>query len=245
MLRAVTLDFWNTLFVDRRGRERERMRAECLLTELGALGICRRAAAADEALLAASQVYFERAWRDEHRTPACSELVDVILTSLDARVPEDVHARIVATFERALLAAAPDPVPNAPRVVRDLAARYRLAIISDTGYSPGHVLRELLARHDMLEPFSYLYFSNEGGASKPERCVFLQTLEALAVRPTEAAHVGDMECTDVQGAHAAGMWAVHFVGANNHDAAQSSADVVVWRFNELPAALGSLTRAGG
>ena len=34
VIRAVTLDFWNTLFVDRRGREREHMRADILRAEL-------------------------------------------------------------------------------------------------------------------------------------------------------------------------------------------------------------------
>ena len=64
------------------------------------------------------------------------------------------------------------------------------------------------------------------------------------MRPTEAAHVGDIQRTDVAGAQAAGMAAVHFVGANNADAVRSTADVMVRHFDELPPALGGLICAG-
>ena len=46
------------------------------------------------------------------------------------------------------------------------------------------------------------------------------------------------------GAQGAGMTAVLFVAANDHDAQQTTADLVVRHFDELPAALGSLTCAG-
>ena len=39
MLRAVTFDFWSTLFVDTRGREREAMRASVLENTLKAAGM--------------------------------------------------------------------------------------------------------------------------------------------------------------------------------------------------------------
>ena len=40
------------------------------------------------------------------------------------------------------------------------------------------------------------------------------------------------------------MAAVLFVAANDHDARQTTADLVVRHFDELPAALGSLTCPG-
>jgi len=106
------------------------------------------------------------------------------------------------------------------------------------------VLRELLGRNGMLAHFEYLYFSNEHGMSKPDVRVFEHTLAALDVRAPEAAHVGDIQRTDIAGAQAAGMAAVHFIGANNHDAERSTADLMVRHFDELPAALGGLTCAG-
>jgi hypothetical protein len=40
------------------------------------------------------------------------------------------------------------------------------------------------------------------------------------------------------------MSAVHFIGANDHDAPHTTADLLVRHFDELPAALGGLTCAG-
>ena len=243
MLRAVTFDFWSTLFVDTRGREREALRATVLADALGVTGV----AASDHALadsLRASWDYFDTVWLHEHRTPSCGELVDAILGSLDAQLPPRNHEDLVDRFERLILDVPPEPMPGAVYTMPQLAKRYRLAIICDTGYSPGAVLRELLDRHDLLGHFEYTYFSNEHGMSKPDPRVFLHVLEELGVSPAEAAHVGDIQRTDVAGAQAAGMSAVHFVGANNADVPRSTGDVVVSHFEELPQALGGLICAG-
>lgn len=243
MLRAVTLDFWNTLFVDPRGREREHRRAAWLRRELEAAGVARSDSAIADAL-AAGFDYFEKVWREEQRTPLASETTEATLAALGVRLPDDALTRTVEYFERLILDVPPEPVPGAVGTLPLLTARYRLAVICDTGYSPGTVLRELLARHGMLEPFSYLFFSNEHGMSKPDVRVFKHTLAQLGVRAGEAAHVGDMQRTDVAGAQAAGMAAVHFVGASDRDAARSTADLIVRHFDELPAALGGLICAG-
>ena len=243
MLRAVTLDYWNTLFVDVRGREREQRRAELLRDELEALGYDPPASALDDALRFGFD-FFERVWHDEVRTPSCGEILDAVLGSLRARVPAEAHARLTTAFERVLLEIPPEPVPGLVYTLPALCDRYRLAVVCDTGYSPGTVLRELLDRHCLLEPFAYLYFSNEHGMSKPDVRVFKHTLAQIRVPAGEAAHVGDMQRTDIAGAQAAGMAAGHVVGANNRDASRSTADAMVRHFEELPAALGGLTCAG-
>ncbi len=243
MLRAVTFDFWNTLFVDARGKERELRRAEILHAELEAAGVTATTVAVQEAFQAGFD-FFDRVWVSEQRTPLCAEIVDSILEALRARLPEAARRRVIEEYELVLLDLPPEPVPGAVYALPELEARYRLALICDTGYSPGSVLRQLLERHDMLAAFDYLFFSNEHGMSKPDARVFRHTLAQLDVRPAEAAHVGDIQRTDIAGAQSAGMSAVHFVGANNRDATASTADLLVRHFDEIPAALGGLTCAG-
>ena len=243
MLRAVTFDFWSTLFVDTRGREREALRADVLADTLRRAGLQASAYALADSLRA-SWDHFERVWSREQRTPPCAELVDAILGSLGVTVPDDLLTPLVDRFERLILELPPEPMPGAVYTMPQLAEHYRLAIICDTGYSPGAVLRQLLDRHDLLGHFEYAYFSNEHGMSKPDPRVFLHVLEELDVRPTEAAHVGDIQRTDIAGAQAAGMSAIHFVGANNADVARSTGDAIVSHFEELPQALGSLICAG-
>jgi putative hydrolase of the HAD superfamily len=243
MLRAVTFDFWSTLFVDSRGRERERMRGLVLEEALHDEG--HTATQAQLALgLSAAWDHFDAVWLTEHRTPSCAELVDAILATLRVRLTDGTLEGLVRRFERLVLEVEPEPMPGAVYTLPQLAERYRLAVVCDTGYSPGSVLRRLLDRHDLLGHFEYTYFSDEHGVSKPDARAFLHTLEELDVRPTEAAHVGDIQRTDIAGAQAAGMSAVHFVGVNNKDVGRSTADVIVSHFEELPRALGSLICAG-
>ena len=170
--------------------------------------------------------------------------MDSILIELRARLPEEARERLVRQFELLVLDLPPEPMPGSLDALPVLAERYRLAVICDTGYSPGSVLRELLERHGMLRYFHYLFFSNEHGVSKPDARVFRHTLTELGVPAPEAAHVGDIQRTDIAGAQAAGMAAVLFVAANDHDARDTTADLVVRRFDELPAALGGFTCAG-
>jgi FMN phosphatase YigB (HAD superfamily) len=243
MLRAVTFDFWNTLVVDTRGHEREAFRARLLHDELQALGREFSAALVDDALRTSFD-FFDRVWSTEHRTPLCAELVDSMFATLGVRPPEDVLERVVTAFEDLVLELPPEPMPGAQYTIPLLAERYRLAVICDTGYSPGRVLREVLQRHGLLRHFQYLYFSNEHGMSKPDVRVFRHTLDELGVRAGEAAHVGDIQRTDIAGAQAAGMAAVHFIGANNRDAGHSTGDLLVRHFDDLPAMLGGLTCAG-
>jgi len=243
MLAAVTFDFWNTIFVDSGGRERDRRRVEYLKAVLTDGGEQVGDPAIQDAL-SQGYDYFDRQWRDEHRTPPAEEIVNVVLDALRSRVPREARERLATYFGRLVLEVAPQPTPGAATVIAELAERYKMAVICDTGYSPGSVLRELLDKHGLTGAFEYLYFSNEGGVSKPDVRVFRRVLEELGVPAYQAAHVGDMERTDIAGAHAAGMLAVHFVGAGDHDADGSTADAVVRRFADLPAVLGSFTCPG-
>jgi len=243
MLAAVTFDFWNTIFVDLSGQERELRRAAYLKTVLAEHGEHVGDPAIEDAL-AQGYVYFDKQWRDEHRTPQTEEIVSVVLDTLRSRVPPEARERIATYFGRLVLDMAPEPTPGATTVIAELAERYKLAVVCDTGYSPGSVLRELLDKHGLTAAFDYLYFSNEGGVSKPDVRVFRRVLEELGAPGYQAAHVGDMERTDIVGAHAAGMLAVRFVGADAHDADGSTADAVVRRFADLPAVLGSFMCPG-
>jgi len=242
MLKAITFDFWNTLFVDTRGEKREQRRAQILREELERDGAtCPPETVVREALRTGFS-FFNRVWYEEARTPLCHEIVDSTLAALNQTLPAAAHERVVREFEQMVLDEPPEPTAGAKRSLEFLAEGYRLGVICDTAYSPGSVLRELMARHDMLEYFQYLFFSNEHGMCKPDPRVFRKTLAELVVEPRDAVHVGDIQRTDIAGAQAAGMAAVHFIGANDWDAANSTAEAVVHSFNEIPATLTGLRR---
>jgi FMN phosphatase YigB (HAD superfamily) len=241
MITAVTFDLWDTLVTDRHLAERVALRRTRLREALAPLGVY----PGDEELeraFAASWDNFDRVWVGEHRTPSTAESLDVVLGELGVDAPVATHGAIARTMEDLVLEIPPVPVESATEVVAELARHHRLGLISDTGLSPGRALRLVLERLGLLQHFAYLYFSDEGGMSKPDPRVFALVLEKLGVRAREAVHVGDIQRTDIVGAQRAGMHAVHFVGMNASDADGSTADVVIERLRDLPRALAQLSR---
>jgi putative hydrolase of the HAD superfamily len=95
------------------------------------------------------------------------------------------------------------------------------------------MLRLILERLDLAAYLSVLTFSDEVGLRKPHPEIFLRTLSELSVAPADAVHIGDDETTDMAGARAIGMRAIHLCHAAG---ASPSSDSV-----EAIPTLGSLT----
>jgi putative hydrolase of the HAD superfamily len=91
----------------------------------------------------------------------------------------------------------------------------RLALICNTGRTPGKMLRLVLERVGLAPFLRVLSFSDEVGLRKPHPEIFHRTLSALGVLPAEAAHVGDDVTTDVAGARGVGMRAIHLCHATS------------------------------
>ena len=89
-----------------------------------------------------------------------------------------------------------------------LSEKYKLAVICNTGISPGKILREIMQADDIFRWFECLTFSDEVKWAKPNVKIFNYTLENLHVKNHEAAHIGDDIKTDVSGAKLAGMKAI-------------------------------------
>jgi len=239
MIRAVTLDFWNTLMNDFHLPSREELRAQRLLEIVGPHGY-----APDEyeieAAFAKAWEHFDRLWYKKSRTPTTAESATVILRALRIKLPEESRRRVVTMLEEIILESPPRLVDGVAETLPLLAERYALAVVCDAAMTPGRVLRRVLALYGLEQWFDAFFFSDEHSWSKPDRRAFLTPLAALGVAPHEAVHVGDIQRTDIAGAQGAGLRAVHFVGVNSSDLPVSSADAVVTRFSELPATIAGL-----
>lgn len=89
-----------------------------------------------------------------------------------------------------------------------LARRYRLAVICNTGSTPGSVLRQVVGRAGLAPYLQVQTYSNEEGLAKPRPEIFQRTLQRLGAEPAETVHVGDNGRTDVTGARTAGLSAI-------------------------------------
>ncbi len=126
------------------------------------------------------------------------ELFEIKLSQMDLQ-------RIRNNFETVLLNDPPPLKPHVIPVLKKLSKNFSLAMISDTGITPGSNLRKMLKNYGVLKYFKTTTFSDETGYFKPHKHNFLHTLNRLNIEPTKALHVGDILQTDILGAKKVGM----------------------------------------
>lgn len=240
-IRAVSFDFWNTLFTEQPGgyalykQSRLRLLEDALRDCGNFTGAQLKAACHTESEL------HNQIWRTEHRTLATAERLGRILAHLEACLPEALMAEMVKAVEEGILERPPVLVEGARAALEHLAGRYRLGIISDVGFSPGRILKQILAANDLLDAFDSLVFSDEAGRSKPHRQVFEKTAAQLEAAPREIAHIGDLEFTDIVGAKQSGYRAIRFTGVTPmREGEITAADLVIADYALLPQLLENL-----
>ena len=237
MIELVTLDFWQTLFADTQDglRHAHALRLDGVRTALAESGRLY-----DPPALAAADVRageaFGAVWRED-RDMAPDEQLHVFLAALDPTLPAALEpttlGRVAAAYQDPALTHRPAITPAAAEAVRQLRARgHTLGVISNTGRTPGRVLRQLLADAGLLQHFAVLAFSDERGVRKPATAMFRWVLTASATEPARAVHVGDDAVADVAGARSVGMRAIHFVPDGS--APGAPADAVMRGFADLP-----------
>ncbi len=206
-IKAVTFDFWQTLVEDSpknlaKQRARRMDAIAAILRRAGCPLSGRKVEAAYE------------------RSEICVGLEPALLEEA------------VTGYSDPVLHFPPDLHPGAAEAVTGLAERgIALGIVSNTGRTPGVILRRILERYDLLRHFSVLSYSDEVGYRKPDPEIFRRTLAGLGAEARHAAHVGDNPIADVTGAQGAGMRGVHLAAGGRPPAAH--ADVVVTDLRHL------------
>jgi putative hydrolase of the HAD superfamily len=214
-IKAITFDFWQTLYAPKPVDNTERTRRLKTDIERGN-GVVYEQFRFEAAVKVARDTW-NWTWVEEHRTMNANEWLAIVLQHLEISL-EPAHLLEIETgMENSILSHTPILVPEAHKVLARLSSQYRLAIISDTGLTPGRVLRQILEADNLMGYFTHLTFSDEIGRSKPHPNAFLTTLEALGVAPAEAVHVGDLLRTDIAGAQNVGMRGVQYIGVSQED----------------------------
>jgi FMN phosphatase YigB (HAD superfamily) len=235
-LKAITFDFWSTIYQSRTTDYTQRLLYLREKIEQGSQTAIESARL--EGAVKTARARWSRTWMEQQRTMTAAEWLDVMLGELKVSLPPAVVAEIQASMEQSVLTQWPSLAPQIEPVLAELADHYRLGVISDTGITPGRVLRHILEKDNLAQYFSHLTFSDEVGRSKPHPTAFLTTLNHLGATPAEAVHVGDLLRTDIAGARAVGMRSVQYIGLS-HDSAEVSTglpitpDAVIEHHTEL------------
>ncbi len=201
MIRAVTFDLWNTLVHNRNYGE---FRLPRLREFLQANGVELDDAQLQEVYQAGFRYSSELHRESGRRHVHTDEIVGHVMDQVGLRDRCDCTP-LVAAYEEAALSDPPRLREGARETLEALHGRVRIGLISDTGTSPGRVIRRILDEYEVLHYFDVTVFSDEVGYCKPNEVVFSLALEVLGVEPGEALHVGDLVKNDVVGAKRAGM----------------------------------------
>jgi putative hydrolase of the HAD superfamily len=225
----VTFDCWGTLLFERDRAQAQRLRVDAVLRVARRGSSALDAETARAALDAAWRRHFD-AWH-AHRATGAAEMAGWILDSLllDAAARRELRPELERALAEASLESEIVALEGARETLEWLAAAgLRRALVCDTGFSPGRVVRQLLARTGLLPLLEALAFSDEVGVPKPHARIFEHALGALGAAPAAALHVGDLRRTDVAGARRLGMRTVrirdHFDDTSEHAEADHVAD---------------------
>ncbi len=208
----VSVDFWDTLVrADSNGEKRTEARMNAIRT------VSRRyeMEPTNEAIRNAREHVsrtFDEEWFGRQRTMTTRELVQGMLDLLAIPAKPAEVDDLTEAFRESLFLGPPEPAPGVKEALANISLYYRLAIISDTMFSPGSVIRRYLDQLDILHHFEAFAFSDELGVSKPNRKAYETVLSETGADAGRSWHVGDMLRTDITGAKALGMQAILYTG---------------------------------
>ncbi len=213
-IELITIDFWNTLYDASNSEARTQDRMQVILRELKRLKVTVAAETLKQGNKATWQ-HFNEVWEREHKTPDTRYMVQYFMEYIGVRADAQAIDSVAQSFAEGILRYPPALLPDALDVVRRLAERRLLALISDTAFSPGHILKQVMDESGAGQYFQAFSFSDETGFSKPHPRAFAQAVNSFDVAPECSLHIGDLERTDIAGAKDFGMQAILFRGDRN------------------------------
>jgi putative hydrolase of the HAD superfamily len=231
-IRAVTFDYWGTLY-DEVGdssamRERQRHRIARMFFQMAGVESDDTQL---EHVMAETSRHAERLWLKENRTMNRSELGQYVAGQMGFRIEEPSAEALGEALAMAGAQVPPSLKVGANGVLEHLHGRYKLGLISDTGLSLGCALREVMRSDQVLDYFDHLTFSDETSTTKPMTRQFHYTCHMLQVPPEHTVHVGDLEQTDITGAREAGLRSVLLTNGRKVDG--TAADATIDALEEL------------
>ena len=203
MKQLIIFDLYNTLIVDEGGAERREYCVNALWSLIEAAGLPIRFGQVRDAYDHAHNLMVA-----EQKGRFSINMFDI--THIFCK---ELHINDIPTLKKiyevwafAVLQITPTLLPGIKEGLTHLKNEGRtLAIISNTGFSPGVALRFLLTEYGIYELFTDTVFSDEFGLMKPRSMIFQRVLDRCKAKPEESLFIGDHHIYDKQGAEESGI----------------------------------------
>jgi putative hydrolase of the HAD superfamily len=238
---GISFDFWNTLYGYGDEPKRHELRVKYLLKIVS--NYIKTDRDSIEKAIQASAEFFIDEWKNKYRTPTAHERIQYMSELLSAQFIEDDINKISDYFGCLIFTVPPQNTSVNLTIVRQLAEKYPLGIISDTGYISGKYIREFLEREKIISCFKSLIFSDEQKYCKPHSSVFIKTCKKLNTSCSRLIHIGDLEHTDIKGAKDSGCVGIRYTGWNNGLPVNSQADKIINNYEDLSQTIGDIANS--
>ncbi|MFW9952007.1 MAG: HAD family hydrolase [Candidatus Thorarchaeota archaeon] len=197
MIKAITFDLWNTLFENiSYSDERLSILFENLININHNIQI--------STLRTLYNKYFSFINPDfksiNHHHVYAKERITHLLNDLKINLSSIELNSLIKQLENVMLKNPPSLKSGVKETLITLSQKYKLGIISDTGITPGRIIRIALNQYDLLNLFQITIFSDETGYYKPHIFAFKAALDKLECKPEDSIHIGDLLETDIKGA---------------------------------------------
>ena len=220
-LKALTFDLWDTLIqeVPRKNPTLGKVRVKEMRSKLRSFGFDYGLEPLERAYKQSGD-YCDEVWARKKDLPVDHHLL-FMLNCIDPKLRSELGKKkyedIRGIYVGTLLKHPPVLMEDVAPTLHSLRAKgYRIGLISNTGRTPGDVLRVILNRMSIDQYFDHMTFSNEVLVRKPKKEIFQHTLRQMRAAPKFAMHIGDDLDADYEGAKAVGMKAVLLDRGNEH-----------------------------
>ncbi len=247
IIRAITFDLWDTVFVDDSDEAKRadqglfpkpierRNLVEKFLKQTNPV-----ARELIDIAYDTTDAAFRQVWYGQNITWTVHKRLAVLLKGLNRELGGGEMDELVRLHEDMELGPRPDIAAGVAEVLEELHGRYRLGVISDAIFSPGRALRQLLEHYDLLKYFESFVFSDEIGFAKPTPVLFESAASELGVELAQVVHIGDREAKDIAGPHGVGAKAILCTVVKDRGSENTKADAICRSFEELPAIVENL-----
>lgn len=165
-IEALTFDFWNTLYKIPEEKERSFRRLNEMQALSGSFGQHRQA---DAIMRAIKETWEYTYWlqRREGYDIGPHGQVEQIVKRLEMTIDDAQFEEFYQMFIGYLLICPPEMNDGVREVLPVLAERYRLAVICNTGSTPGTLLREIMEKDGIAAFFRKRYFRMKCAGPSP------------------------------------------------------------------------------
>ena len=139
-----------------------------------------------------------------------NHLMQEMFNYIEVPFPPAYLSSLIKEWEDIMLIQLPILKEGVKTLIPQLAQHYKIVLISDTGITPGSVIRKMFSQYNLLQYFEIMVFSDETGVKKPDQKPFQIVIDHLNCLPSEIVHVGNLRHTDILGGNQAGFHTIWF-----------------------------------